>query len=268
MSRTIHHPGQLVFAPKESRWADDVLWGSRPSRGETLTPPLIEADPHYASAAPIYASTVLDERSLNKKPSRIGGPAGWLAASYFGVLAFCLSYFFRPEDFVPGLASLPFAKVAGLFTGVTLLGGIFSGRVRFSYEIKLLVLLLADLSLCVALSSWPGGSFELIFSVFAKYLLIVIAALCAVTTLKRLRYLLLIQIFAMLTMAALSLTQDPRAGRMYGVGQLFGDPNDFALNLCIILPICVALLLSGRRWYAKVFWSCATILVVLAIVST
>src|SRR5438105_4289320 len=171
MWRTIHHPGQLVFAPKESRWADDVLWGSRPSQPEqVLIPPANGAGTDDSS--PDLAPAPLEDRTL--KPTGKGQRGGWQAATYFGVLAFCIVYFFRPEDFLQALGNVPFAKVAGLFTGAALVGAIVTGSMRVTSEIKLLVLLFADLCLCIPLSSWPGGSFDLIFSVFAKYVLIVI----------------------------------------------------------------------------------------------
>jgi O-antigen ligase len=55
---------------------------------------------------------------------------------------------------------------------------------------------------------------------------------------------------------------------MYGAGQLFSDPNDFALNLCIVLPICVALVLSARTPMARIFWVVAIGLILFAIIST
>src|SRR5579864_3675609 len=73
---------------------------------------------------------------------------------------------------------------------------------------------------------------------------------------------------AMFIMAILALGQDPQGGRLYGVGNLLGDPNDFALNLCMVLPLNISLLMSGRRWFSKVLWGGATLATILAIVST
>jgi O-antigen ligase len=72
----------------------------------------------------------------------------------------------------------------------------------------------------------------------------------------------------LLTAALLAFGQSLRAGRMYGFGKQFADPNDFALNLCVILPFCIALALSARSRLWKLVWIGAGALTVLAIIST
>jgi O-antigen ligase len=191
-----------------------------------------------------------------------------MTAAYVGLLFFYFIYFFRPEDFIPGLAVLPLAKIAGGLTAVALLGAILSGQVRLNTEIKLLLALFIDFCLCIPGSLWPGGSYDVVINGFSKYVLAVIITFWVLSTLGRLRKLMLLQTFAMLTMALLALSQKPIANRMFGVGNMFADPNDFALNLCIILPFCVALLLSSRSLPRKLFWTAAVAITLLAIVST
>src|SRR5437773_8237501 len=110
-----------------------------------------------------------------------------MTATYVGVLLFYVLYFFRPEDFIPALSAVPFAKITGLFTGVTLIGAILSGRVRLILEIKLLIALFAYLCLCIPGSLWPGGSFDAVINGFSKIVLVVVATMCAVSTVARLR---------------------------------------------------------------------------------
>ena len=191
-----------------------------------------------------------------------------MTATYVGVLLFYFFYFFRPQDFMPALAVVPFAKITGAFAAVALLGAIFSGRVRPTPELKLLLALFAYLCLCIPGSSWPGGSFDLVANGVLKNFVAVVATMYALTTVGRLRQVMLLQLFAMLTMASLALSRAPIAGRMFGVGNMFIDPNDFALNLCIVLPFCVALLLSSRSLFWKLVWVSAMGVTLLAIVST
>jgi O-antigen ligase len=191
-----------------------------------------------------------------------------MTGAYVGLLLFYFLYFFRPEDFIPGLAALPLAKIAGGLTAVALLGTILSGRVRLNTEIKLLLALFMDLCLCIPSSLWPGGSFRLVIVGFSKSVLAVIVTFWVLSTLRRLRTLIILQTCAMLIMALLALSRRPEAERMFGVGNMFRDPNDFALNLCIILPFCVALLLSSRAWPSKLFWTSAIGVTLFAIVST
>ena len=201
-----------------------------------------------------------------RKELRQSGP---LKATYVGVLMFCFFYFFRAEDLLPApLATFPFEKIAGVLTGVSLIAAIASRRIRFIAEIKLILLLFGYLCLSIPGSLWPGGSFDLVVNVFTKSVLIVIAAMCAFTTVERLRRVILVQIFAMLTLALLALNHDRYMGRMLGVGKMFGDPNDFALNLCVVLPLCVAMLLSRRSLSWRLFWTGASGLTLVTILST
>jgi O-antigen ligase len=191
-----------------------------------------------------------------------------LSATYTFVLVFCFLYFFRPTDFIPGLATFPFAKIAGALVGGSLVGAIFTERIYLGTESKILLLFFGYLCLSVPFSSWTGGSFQVVVQEFSKVVVVAVATMVAVTTTKRLVRLVLVQVFAMLMMAMIALSQGSHDDRLYGVGQLFGDPNDFALNLCIVLPICVAFALSRRRLLAKLFWIVAMGLILFAIIST
>lgn len=190
-----------------------------------------------------------------------------LGVVYSGVLLFWIVYFFRPEDFLSFLQGIPLAKIVGVFTGVALVAALFEG-VKLALEAKLLLVLFGWLCLTIPGSAWRGGSFQMIVNGFSKIVLIAIAAMCSVTSLSRLRRLILVQTFAMLFMAAIALANGSEQGRMWGVGKMFADPNDFALNLCVALPFCLGLLFSSRSRVAKLFWTGASLLALAAILST
>jgi O-antigen ligase len=192
----------------------------------------------------------------------------FMTLAYVGIVAFYILYFFRPEDFIPGLQAFSLAKIAGVFTGLALVAELLSGKMRWIPEVKLLLALYVYLCLCIPTSVWVGGSFNLLFNVFSKILLIVIVTVYAVNSLKRLRIVMLVQISAMLLLALLARRQALQAGRMFGVGKMFADPNELALNLCIILPFCVALLIRGHTKLSKLSWAGAIVFLVLSIVST
>jgi hypothetical protein len=196
-----------------------------------------------------YPAEPLQESGVERGRS---GPM--LSLAYAGVLLFCAVYFFRPEDFIPGLAFVPMAKITGVIAAVGLLLAIFSGHLWLRSEVKLLLGLFAYLVICIPFSFWPGGSFDVLLVGFSKIVLIAIAAMTAVTSLLRLRRLMLLQTLAMLFLGVLAIQGGKQHGRMYGVGQMFDDPNDFALNLCIILPFCVAWLCMSRRLIGRLFW--------------
>jgi len=143
-------------------------------------------------------------------------------------------------------------KIIGIFTGAALVLAIAFEGVRFAPEAKVLLTLFAYLSLCVPFSNWRGGSFDVVAS-FSKVVVIALATMVAANTFVRLRRLMILQILAMVTMAVLAVLAEKQAGRMWGAGRLFSDPNDFALNLCIVLPFCVAMLMGCRSKVAKIF---------------
>ena len=181
---------------------------------------------------------------------------------------FYFLYFFRPEDFIPGLAAIPLEKIAFVLTVFALLGAIVNGQVRLNRESKLLLGLFAYLCLCIPTSTWRGGSFNVVILGFSKVVLPVIVTMWVLTTMQGLKRVFLVHIFAMLTMALFALRGSRHGDRMFGVGNMFSDPNDFALNLCVILPFCVALLLSSRTLPRKLFWTAAVGVTLLAIVAT
>lgn len=188
--------------------------------------------------------------------------------AYAGVVCFFVLFFFRPEDFVPGLGTVPLAKIAGIFAASALAGSILSGRCRFTIETKLLLILFVYLCICIPGSIWVGGSYDVVVNGFLKNMLAVLATIFAITTVTRLRRMIVIQTSAMLTMTVLALGQSRQSGRMFGVGNMFSDPNDLALNLCVILPFCVALAITSRRLAAKLFWIGGSGLAVTGIIST
>lgn len=188
--------------------------------------------------------------------------------AYAGVACFFVLYFFRPEDFVPGLGAVPLAKIAGIFAASALAGSILSGRAKFTLETKLLLALFVYFCIAIIGSIWVGGSYDVIVNGFLKNMIAVLAAAFAITTLARLRRMIVIQTSAMLVMTVLALGQGRQFGRMFGAGNMFSDPNDFALNLCIILPFCVALMLTSRSPTAKLFWIAGSGLALVGIVST
>jgi len=139
-------------------------------------------------------------------------------------MLFCLVYFFRPEDFIPSLAFIPFAKITGAIACFSLFLALLSGVVWFAGEVRLMVALFGWFLVTIPFSSWRGGSFAVVCFTLSKVLIIAIATISAVNTLHRLRRLMLVHTLGMLTMASVAFGQRRLFGRMYGVGTMFADP--------------------------------------------
>jgi len=228
-------------------------------RASDAMQPVVE--PSFTHAPDHLGSQIDEARQLHKN-----GPL--LMVAYIGVLLFLIVYFFRPEDFITILRVVPLAKIAGLLTGIALLGAIFGEGASLARDSKVLLIFLGYLCLTIPVSYWRAGSFDVVVNGFSKYVLIAVAAACAASSISRLRRLMLVQTLAMFTLAQVSLFFPSRAGRMYGVGQMFSDPNDLALNLCIVMPLCIAFLLSARSGVVKVFWTGVAVIMLIAIVFT
>lgn len=191
-----------------------------------------------------------------------------MTSAYVGVVMFYLLYFFRPEDYIQPLNAIPMAKISALIAIAGLLGPVLSKNVKMTTEIGLLLALFAYFCICIPTSRWTGGSYEVVINGFSKYVLIILASIWVITSMARLQSIILIHILGILSLALLSQQQGMRDGRLFGANAMFGDPNELALHLCIILPLCVALLLSSRAWYSKSLLVVAIGFIVLSILKT
>src|SRR5215468_12593837 len=81
--------------------------------------------------------------------------------AYRALVLFSFLYFFRPEDFIPGLSVIPLGKIAG---GIALLALIFGvkrkDRGQLPFEAKVLLVLLAHMILTIPFAFWRGGAFD------------------------------------------------------------------------------------------------------------
>lgn len=186
---------------------------------------------------------------------------------FAAVLGFYILFFFRPEDYIPGLSAIPMEKLVGGLAALALAGAVLGGRFRRTREVTLMAALFIFLCLCIPTATWEGNSFALVIDNFSKCIIIVMATLCTVDTAAQCRKIMGIETLAMLFMAAMALGHPRVANRMYGVGVMFSDPNDFALYLCMILPFCVLFLLRARG-LKRLFWAGGTGLAILSIVDT
>jgi hypothetical protein len=134
----------------------------------------------------------------------------------------------------------------------------------------LLVALFGQLCLAIPFSTWRGGSFDLVYE-FSKIVLIVLVLVQAVDTFPRLRQLIFVQTAAVITISVASLInyKTQIAGRMdASVGGIFGNPNDLAANISLVMPFCFAFLQATCNIIKKGFWLCTILLLSYALIAT
>src|ERR1700730_17732036 len=86
-----------------------------------------------------------------------------LTVPYLGVLLFSMVYFARPQDWIPGAADVPVAKITGfLALGSFLLSLLGRAKLSMSRGTWLLFALFGQLCLAIPFSAWRGGSFDLV----------------------------------------------------------------------------------------------------------
>src|ERR1700726_3506724 len=96
------------------------------------------------------------------------------AVAYGTLVVFSFLYFARPEDFVPGLASVPVEKILG---GICFLALFFGIRSRSSFnkwprELKLLGAMFAWQVLCIPFSFYIGGALATVMEKCVKAVIV------------------------------------------------------------------------------------------------
>jgi len=207
-----------------------------------------------------------------------GGPTkvSQTRAAYAGVLLVSLVYFARPEDWIPGATVVPFAKVTGILALCMFALSWFNrSNISLPKPLVLLLLLLGQLSLASCFSSWKGGSFQLIAGNFSKIVLIVIVMVQVVNTLARLRRLMFLHAATIGLVALLSILGANRSSGGFGFQRLngvlsgpFENPNDLALNLCLVVPLCFGFLFSRRGAIRRGFWILLLLILCYAVIAS
>ncbi len=127
--------------------------------------------------------------------------------AYWALLVFSFLYYARPEDVIPGLNVISVAKIAGGLAVVGLIAGLMTqkGKVKFPLEVKLLLLLGAQMCLTIPFAYWRGGAFATVFEKYSKGVIVAILVSMLVTNLPQLRKLLWVQAAAMVVTAIASM---------------------------------------------------------------
>jgi O-antigen ligase len=206
--------------------------------------------------------------------------SGWVTApaqtpratlAYRALVLFSVIYFFRPEDFIPGLSYVPLGKIAGGIALAALIFGVKrTQRGKIPLEGKILLVLLVHLILTIPTAFWRGGAFDTVINKFSKGVIIALLISLVVTSMRALKRLLYIQAsaVAIITIASL-LVHHTEDGRLMGIQKgILENPNDLAINIAINFPLCMAFLFASKGGMRKVLWSFALICLLLGVIAT
>ena len=179
-------------------------------------------------------------------------------------------YFARPEDWIPGLAAVPLAKITGIVILLALVLSVGNIRWHMPREIIFLILLVVQLWLSAVFSPvWRGGAFNVMLD-FSKVLPLVVVIYAAVRSMKRLSWILFVQAASVAAIAVVSVVNAHiLRGRLQGaLSGMYGNPNDLALIIDISLPLCLVLALTSGRVWKKIVWTAAMLAMAYAVVLT
>ncbi len=179
--------------------------------------------------------------------------------AFGALLLFMVVYFARPGDWIPGLTSMPVAKLVGILAIITFSLAAVRAQWRLPKEALYLILLLVQLFLTVPFSPvWRGGAFWTTVN-FAKVVPIVLAMTLVVTTMSQLRRIIFVQTASIAVISLVALYKHHLVlGRLEGVlSGNYDNPNDLAFSIGLSLPFCLAFLILARSWLRKSLWALA-----------
>jgi O-antigen ligase len=191
--------------------------------------------------------------------------------AYGALLIFSFLYYARPEDIIPGLNSVPWSKISGGIALLALIAGLAGNKIKtkFPLELKLLLVLFAQLVMTIPFAFWRGGSFATVFEKFSKEVIVALLVTLIVQNIDELRKLILVQAAAVGLMTIVSVIIHPGGLRLQGVlGGIFGNPNDLAISIAINWPLCLTFFFFTRGIGKKLFWFVCLLGMLYAVVET
>ena len=193
------------------------------------------------------------------------------------MILFTVLLYARPNDLLP-IGTFPIVKIMTIATLVTffverlLLGGPLSVMPRpFKYLLALASFVVVSMPFGLDLSA----SFDAFTDVFLKTLLVFLLMINVVTSFRRLRLMMEVTVLSGAFVALISLSDFLQGKNLVeefratgAVGGIFGNPNDLALALNVLLPLAIGLVLSRPNPFTKLgFGACAALLAVTSVVT-
>jgi O-antigen ligase len=188
---------------------------------------------------------------------------------YGALVVFTWLYYYRPEDFIPGMDAIPMAKIAGIIALVALIFGMMGGRAKVPRAVIFLCLLLLQMAMAVPFAIWRGGAFTTVFEKFDKAVIVALLIAMAVVTVRELRRLLWIQVSAIALVTFFSIALRHYVdGRLEGIQKsILENPNDLAINIAISFPLGLAFMLRAKG-LKKAIWGVGLAFMALGVVLT
>ncbi len=221
-----------------------------------------------------YLETIIERHEageISPMSDSLRDQEGSPSLAYVGVTVIVGLCFLRPFEWISAIYAFPVGFLLGGLSLIAIGLSVFGGSgVQLSSEVKLLLLLAAQMCLATPFAHWRGGALDKVVHGVAINVLMSVAVAFTVDSLRRLRTLVRIQAISLSLLAAVTLIAGVHTsdGRLVGVGGTFHNSNDLAAFLAVTVPFCLMFLFITRSALSKLFWACCSAAMVYAISST
>jgi putative inorganic carbon (HCO3(-)) transporter len=202
-------------------------------------------------------------------PREDGGDHRRLA---FGLLyLFTLLLYARPNDLIPAMGTFPLAKIVAILAPLAYVYAQYKvGEpiIKWTIEVKMVIVMLLLAVILTPFAASPGDSVATLNEVFIKTAIIFMLIIGVVNTRERLLAMIKLSalcgtwlaVFAIKNYATGNFTL--KGDRIEGlVGGMFGNPNDLAAALNMLIPLAVTLALMSAGGARLIYGVCALLLV-------
>mgnify|MGYP001067677093 CR=1 FL=1 len=198
--------------------------------------------------------------------------------SYWALIGFTIILLLAPQEQFAVLAPL---RIALLSVAVAVLAYVVNQLSRrlplleFSPDVVLALLLTGWAILTIPFSYWPGGSVNFLTGNFLKAIICFLLLSHVITNFRQLWGISWCLVLCTIPLTLHTL-RNYLAGTFMGGGErvqgytsgLAQNPNDMALMLNLILPVCIALILGTRSSFLKLILGGIAMLIVVAVIAT
>jgi len=202
---------------------------------------------------------------------------GGHTVGYAGLIVFTVLLYLRPNELLP-MGTFPIVKIITI--GV--LVAFFSERLRQAGTLSVMprsfryLLGLAGFTiLSIPFGLDPSASFASFMDQFVKILLIFFLMVNVVTSFRRLRLMMEVTVLSAAMVAVLTLADYVRGKNLVegyraagALGGMFGNPNDLALAMNVLIPIALGIALMRRDLLPRLlFLLCGVLLALTSVVT-
>lgn len=191
--------------------------------------------------------------------------------AYIATVLFSLLLYLRPHEIYPGIFGvLPLAKLVALFAMAAYFISKLRGGERISIwpiELKMILFILFLGILFIPIAANPGMSIDKLNDPFLKVVLIFFLMINLVNTRKRFRSLVSAVVLCGIPLGMNAIKSylngdfALRGTRIQGLGEgLFGNPNDLAICLNMLLPLTVVIGMTSHGVRRLIFLGSALIM--------